>query len=88
MDAVAKIQALGLRVWWSEQAGEAAAEVGGAREIRLVCGVGTAQGEDAGQGGDLAEDLLRLLRSEREGLGELERGGHSLEIVAGGEMEG
>ncbi len=51
-DAVAQVEALGLRVRRSENARDAAAQVGGAREIRLFFPARAVEGEDAGECGD------------------------------------
>ena len=50
----AGVELLGRR----EQAAQAAAEIGGASEVGLGCGFCAAQGEDAGRGGDGAQESI------------------------------
>ena len=68
-DARAQVEALGLGFRWSEQAGDAAAEVGGAGEVglgfNLAFDARAVEGEDSGEGGDGAQDFGSVLRCER-----------------------
>ena len=47
------------------------------REVRFVFGACAAEGEDAGEGWDAAEDLVGLLGREVYGVVEMEGRGHS-----------
>ena len=82
-DAVAEVEAFGLD--WStvcgelrrgEQAGDAAADVGGAGEVGVggwgLVGLGSAQGEDAGEGGDEAQNFGRIFGGEGDVVLEVE----------------
>ena len=78
--AVAQVEALGLRVRRREDAGDAAAEVGGAGEVGLGLDLPldarAVEGEDSGQRGNRAQGFRGVLRREGYGLLELERRGH------------
>ena len=75
-DARAQVEALRLRVGWREDAGDAAAEIGGAGEIRLVFCTWAAQGEDSGHCWNCAQGFGRVLRREGYRVLEVERCDH------------
>ena len=76
---VAEVETLGLGVGWGEEAAGATTKVGGAGEVGLGGCVVAAEGEDAGFGGDRAEDGFgfdRVLGREGNGVLEVEVRGH------------
>ena len=76
-DAGAQVEALGLRVGRREDAGDAAAQIGGAGEVGLGSSLrGAVQGEDSGQRGDGAQGLGGVLGREGDGAIELKGRGH------------
>jgi len=80
--ASAEVEALGLRVGRREDAGDAAAEVGGAGEVRLVFTARAVQGEDSGESGDGTQSFGGVLG--REGYGVLEVEGRSHRRIVDG----
>jgi hypothetical protein len=79
-DAVAQVEAfagngpaVGVElIGRGEQAAQSTAEVSGAGEVGFGGGVGTAQSEDAGRGGDLAQEHVGVLGKELDAVRELE----------------
>jgi hypothetical protein len=83
-DAVAEVEAFGedggavlvAGFGRGKQAAEAAADVGCAGEIGLGGGVVAAEGEDAGSGGDAAQDFGGVFGEEVDAMVEVEGRGH------------
>ena len=75
-DASAEVEALTLGVRRREDAGDAAAEVGCAGEVRLVFDTRAVQGEDSGERGDGAQSFGGALWREGDGVLEVEGRGH------------
>ena len=78
----AEVEAFGLRFRWVEQATGATADVGGVGKVWGVFFARAEEGEDAGFGGNGAEDFVGLRGGEVDGVFEVEEGGHRRIVVA------